>query len=144
MDAYELDEDMETAINTHREESSKKYPRQTTIAELDDGSTSSDIHPAAINRSDEDLVIQRPDDDRNRLRSMSRQANRSGRHSGDDLEAAPSHLEVQVEQRYETGSSTRLDSSGGDRTRAWSPGWPSNGYGNRTTIAAESPMGDER
>ena len=62
LDAYELDDDMHTAID-HRNSTdcgNEKYSQQTTIVEVDAGSTHSDIHPQPTNRSSEDLVIQKP------------------------------------------------------------------------------------
>lgn len=147
LDAYELNDDMQTAVD-HRDSinSNKKYSQQTTVVELDNGSTSSDIHSQPTNRSSEDLVIQRPTtnmSDYNRPRNISRQASRSVSCHEEDLEAAHPPMEVSIEQRYEIGPSSRLDSPRGHEPRPWSAGWPRAGYGNRTTIAADNSQRDD-
>lgn len=143
LDAYELDDDLATAVDYGNSTGSqKKYSQQTTVVELDDGSTSSEMHhdPHPTNRSSEDLVIQKPTNDHNRSRNMSRQASRSVSYHEEDIEAAHPPMEVSVEQRYEIGPSSRLETPRGHEGRAWSAGWPRAGYGNRTTIAADRSM----
>lgn len=94
---------MHTVID-NRDENNKQFSNQTTVVELDNGSTS-DV-PLTTNSSSEDLVVQKPS-------GISRQGRRSVSYHESDLEAAYPPMHVSVDTRYEIGPASGFDSPRG-------------------------------
>lgn len=141
VDVYELDDELHIRSHrSHHSQGEKKLESQAKVAELDSASASDAGGQTVTNRSNEDLVVQRP-------APMTRRASSPLQDVGLELGTqSPPRVEVRVEQSYHSSRDPLgavASNPWANERQGWSGAWPLNGLGNRVTIEANTGSREE-